>query len=207
MSRSKAGFSELSFLVNTQSPSPKPTRLSLATQQECPTQSQPESQSFGPHSLTSSIARFPSFHFNLHSVASLSSLSAQACTYNRTNKGKLTCKVNLLLAVLEVDGPDTIKIKTGTDAGKDVCILKMILGDEEGEVCKLTAWRDVAEEWSGCGNAVGVKMGDIVYIESVYAYFFSFRGGKSDFFFKMLWPLASPQHRSICQLQITSNPP
>lgn len=99
-------------------------------------------------------------------MASLSSLSAQASNYTKINKGKLTCKVNLLLAVLEVDGPDTIKIKTGADAGKEVSILKMILGDEEGEVCKLTAWRDVAEEWSGCGNAVGAKMGDIVYLES-----------------------------------------
>lgn len=161
ISRSKEDRS-LSFF-NTQSSSPS---LSLIATQGCATLSQPESQSFGPHSSTSSIALFPSFHFNLHTLASLSSLSAQASNHVKTSKGKFTCKANLLLAVLEVDGPDMIKIKNGADAGKEVSILKMILGDEDGEVCKLTAWRDIAEEWGGYGHEVGAKMGDIVYIES-----------------------------------------
>jgi len=72
----------------------------------------------------------------------------------------------VLLAVLEVEGPDVIRIKRGADAGKSVSIFKMILGDEEGNVCKLTAWREVAEEWGGIGKGVATKRGDIVYIES-----------------------------------------
>lgn len=71
-----------------------------------------------------------------------------------------------LLAVLEVEGPDTIRIKNGREAGKEVAILKMILGDEGGTICKLTAWREVAERWGGQRGAVGVKRGDIVLIES-----------------------------------------
>jgi len=71
--------------------------------------------------------------------------------------------VNVLLAALEVEGPDPVRIKKGTDAGKEVSVLKMILGDEEGSVCKLTAWRDVADAWS----ALGVKRGDIIHVESM----------------------------------------
>jgi len=81
-------------------------------------------------------------------------------------KVKFTQKVNLLLAVLEVEGPDTIRIKKGADACQEVSILKVILGDEEGDVCKLTAWREVADNWGGNGSEVGMKRGDIVHIES-----------------------------------------
>jgi hypothetical protein len=42
----------------------------------------------------------------------------------------------------------------------------MILGDEEGNVCKLTAWREVAEAWGGTGEALAAKRGDILLIES-----------------------------------------
>jgi len=73
------------------------------------------------------------------------------------------------LAALEVEGPDTIRIKKGTDAGKQVSILKMILGDEDGMVCKLTAWREIAETWGGVGNSLAVKRGDVVLIENVLA--------------------------------------
>ena len=45
------------------------------------------------------------------------------------------------MAVLEVDGPDVIKIGKGPETGKEIGLLKMILGDEDGAVCKLTAWR------------------------------------------------------------------
>ena len=51
---------------------------------------------------------------------------------------------------LEVEGPDTIKVKKGLGAGK-VSILKMILGEEEGCVCQLTTWRDMVEVWGGYG--------------------------------------------------------
>ncbi len=84
-------------------------------------------------------------------------------------------KVNLLFVVLEVDGPDTIKIKNGRDAGKEVAILKMIVGDEEGKVGKLTAWREVAEMWGGSlEGSVAVKRGDVILLEGMIAYFTCF---------------------------------
>ncbi|KAF9242045.1 hypothetical protein BU15DRAFT_44361 [Melanogaster broomeanus] len=131
-----------------------------------PSESQPQAtyetqptNSLG-YSDASSIARFPNFQFSLHKVTSLSSL------YSAAKSGKGTRKVNVVLAVLEVEGPDTIRIKKGVDAGNDVAILKMILGDEEGSICKLTAWREIAEAWGGFGEAHGLKRGDILYIES-----------------------------------------
>jgi hypothetical protein len=116
-----------------------------------------DSQSYN-YSDASSIARFPSFHIDLHSLTSLSSLSSL----------KGSRKVNVLLAALEVEGPDTIRIKKGVDAGKEVSLLKMILGDEDGNVCKLTAWREVAESWGGAGLAPGAKRGDIILISSTF---------------------------------------
>ncbi|KAH7909223.1 hypothetical protein BJ138DRAFT_1102866 [Hygrophoropsis aurantiaca] len=89
------------------------------------------------YSDASSIARFPNFQFSLHKVTSLSSLYALA----KHSKGSR--KISVLLATLEVEGPDTIKIKKGLDAGKEVSILKMILGDEEGSVWNL----DVTANW------------------------------------------------------------
>ena len=157
-----------SFFQSTQSISAKASQSFRKTQQDFQTQTQPESQSFGPHSSTSSIAHFPSFHFSLHTVTSLSSLAAQVTGTIPGTKGKLTRKVNLVLVVLEIEGPDTIRIKNGAEAGKEVSLLKLILGDEEGSVCKLTAWREVAEEWGGSGQATGTKRGDVVYLESAY---------------------------------------
>ncbi|KAJ3535488.1 hypothetical protein NMY22_g6467 [Coprinellus aureogranulatus] len=126
-----------------------------------------QTQSFN-YSDASSIARFPTFHFNIHALSSLSqltkTLNAQGRLVPATVKGR---KVNLLLAILEVDGPETITIKNGKDAGKKVGLLKLILGDQEGSVCKLTAWREVAEEWGGVGRGLGCKRGDVVHLENV----------------------------------------
>jgi len=94
----------------------------------------------------------------------LTTLSQLAGPPGKAFKGSR--KVNVLLAVLEVEGPDVIRIKKGANAGNSVGILKMILGDEEGNVCKLTAWREVAEEWGGIGKGDATKRGDIVHIES-----------------------------------------
>ncbi|KAJ8081552.1 hypothetical protein PM082_007397 [Marasmius tenuissimus] len=113
-----------------------------------------ETQSYD-YSDTSSIARFPTFHFGLHSLTSLSTISA--------SRGKGSTKVNMLLAVLEVEGPDTITLKKGADTGKEISIMKMILGDESGCVCKLTAWREIAEAWSS------TKRGDVILIQNVTA--------------------------------------
>ena len=112
------------------------------------------------YSEDSSIARFPNFQFSLHKVTLLSSLYLLA----KTSKGSR--KVSVLLAALEVQGPDTVRVKKGPDAGHEVSILKLILGDDQGSVCKLTAWRDTADAWGGLGPSPGLTRGDILYFES-----------------------------------------
>lgn len=114
-----------------------------------------------------SVARFPAFHFSLHRVTPLSALVR---THHDPTTGS-SFKATVLAAVLEVDGPDTIRIKRGADAGKEVSILKLILGDEDGAVCKLTAWREIAEVWGGSDPdiaAPGIKRGDVVLLESAF---------------------------------------
>lgn len=125
------------------------------------------------HSDASSVGIFPDFHFSIHDLTSLSHLAAQAQSDAHkpgAEGSKTSQKVTLLAAVLEVDGPDTIHIKQGAEAGKEVSLLKLILGDEEGAVSKLTAWREVAESWGGSDPAetetTRVKRGDIVLLES-----------------------------------------
>lgn len=113
------------------------------------------------YSDASSIARFPNFQFSLHKITPLSSL------YLAAKSGRGSRKVNVLLAVLEVQGPDTVRVKKGPDVGHDVSILKLILGDDQGSVCKLTAWRDTADTWGGLGPSPGLARGDIVYFESM----------------------------------------
>jgi hypothetical protein len=125
-----------------------------------------ESQSLN-YSDASSIARFPTFHFSLNTLTSLTSLAQ--------SRVKGTKKVTLLLAVLEVDGPDSFYFKKGKDAGKESWVLKMILGDEDGNVCKLTAWREVAEDWGGAGGEIGAKRGDILLLTGNLMYPFNCR--------------------------------
>lgn len=118
-----------------------------------------------------SIARFPEFHFSLHTLSSLTALDRWPGDGNpdaypfHTNKHK----VNLLVAIFEVEGPDTIHIKRGPEAGREVSILKVIVGDEDGGVCRLTAWREVAERWGGTysdSTEPSIKRGDIVHLQS-----------------------------------------
>jgi hypothetical protein len=129
------------------------------------TQETQDITSYNYYSDASSIARFPAFQFSLHALTSLSALAA-------TNNNKSPRKVSLLLVALEVEGPDSIRIKKGADAGREVSILKMILGDADGQIGKLTAWREVADAWGGAGDSpAAVKRGDVVWIESAYASF------------------------------------
>lgn len=75
--------------------------------------------------------------------------------------------MNLLVAVLEVDGPDVVTIKKGPDAGLEVAVLKLVIGDQDGGVARVTAWRETAENWSGQdGDTVAVKKGDVVLLQS-----------------------------------------
>lgn len=119
--------------------------------------------SFG-YSDASSITRFPNFQFSLHKLTPLSSLCAAA------KSGRGSRKVNMLLAALEVQGPDSVRAKKGSDAGQQVSILKLILGDDQGSVCKMTAWRDTADAWAGLGPSPGLKRGDILYFESTLSF-------------------------------------
>ncbi|VDB83328.1 unnamed protein product [Peniophora sp. CBMAI 1063] len=118
-----------------------------------------DSQGTSFASDTSSLLRIPDFRLNLNAVSSLSSLRGAT----------IPKKVNVLVAVFEVDGPSSIKVKKGVDAGKEVSVLNLTLGDDEGVVCRLTAWREVAETWGGLSSATGVKRGDIVSLENVHA--------------------------------------
>jgi len=116
------------------------------------------------YSDASSIARFPNFQFSLHKLTPLSSLYAAA------KSGRGSRKVNMLLAALEVQGPDTVRVKQGPDAGQQVSILKLILGDDQGSVCKMTAWRDTADAWAGLGPSPGLTRGDVLYFESTLSF-------------------------------------
>ena len=112
-----------------------------------------ETQDFstGSYSDTSSIARFPDFQFSLNALSVLASVQGKAC---------------LLLAVLEVDGPDEVTVRRGPDAGRTVSVLRLVVGDEASTIRKLTAWREVAETWGGATQTEGVRRGDVVYFES-----------------------------------------
>ncbi|KDQ50247.1 hypothetical protein JAAARDRAFT_142237 [Jaapia argillacea MUCL 33604] len=117
--------------------------------------------SFSSSAPIGSIAQFPSYHFTLHSLTPLSSISLPHP--HRVNR-----KVTILVAILEIDGPDTITLKNGKDAGKEVSLLKMIVGDEEGVIGKVVAWREVADVWGGnVDGAERLKRGDVVLLENV----------------------------------------
>jgi hypothetical protein len=119
---------------------------------------------YSSYSNTSSIVRFPDFQFSLGTLSPLASARGNAC---------------LLLAVLEVDGPDEVTVRRGPDAGRVVSVLRLIVGDEASTIRKLTAWREVAECWGGTGTGTAqemaragggkgerVRRGDVVYFES-----------------------------------------
>ena len=104
------------------------------------------------YSESSSIARCPNFQFSLGTLSELASAQGKTC---------------LLLAVLEVDGPDEVTVRRGPDAGRVVSVLRLIVGDEASTIRNLTAWREVAEAWGGATqDAVGIRCGDVVYFES-----------------------------------------
>jgi hypothetical protein len=128
----------------------------LETQDEPPV----NSYDYDYYSSTSSIARFPDFQFSLGTLSALVSAQGKTC---------------LLLAVLEVDGPDEVTVRRGPDVGRAVSVLRLIVGDEASTIRKLTAWREVAETWGGttmtrdhddAAAGSGIRRGDVVYFES-----------------------------------------
>ncbi|KAF9514919.1 hypothetical protein BS47DRAFT_1342527 [Hydnum rufescens UP504] len=120
----------------------------------------------------SSIAMFPNFQFSLHELVNLSALMSERNI--QRNQGaaaarKMT-KLSFLAGVLEVDGPDVVELKRGPDAGMEVALLKLIVGDDRGSIIKITAWRQTAEEWAGSdeANHPAIKKGDIVCFKNVW---------------------------------------
>ena len=119
------------------------------------------------YSDTSSVGRFPHFSFNLHTLRLVKALVDLA----KSSRSKGTLKVNVLMAVLEVEGPDMVTIRKGQYAGDQVSILKMILGDDDGNVLKLTAWRDVAEMCGiGTDTQPPIRRGDIVLFQGLSSF-------------------------------------
>ena len=102
-----------------------------------------------------SIARLPSFYIPVNQLSSIET------TLRKENSGCPTRKVCLLVAILDMEGPNVVRIKKGTDAGKATAVLGLVVGDEEGKVAKITVWRERAEEWGGM-----VRKGDVVYMNS-----------------------------------------
>ena len=107
-------------------------------------------------SSDASIARLPTFRIPINRLASLKHLM-QPQSLNRISQ---STKVAVLAGILDLDGPDYIRIKKGVDAGQEVALLKIVIGDSEGGICKLTIWRELAEEWGGY-----LSRGDVVLFQ------------------------------------------
>ncbi|KAH9032044.1 hypothetical protein EDB85DRAFT_1865347 [Lactarius pseudohatsudake] len=143
-----------------------------------------ETQDSYCYSDTSSIARFPEFQFSLSALSALASANGNVC---------------LLLTVLEVDGPDDVTIRRGPDTGRVISVLRLILGDETSTICKLTAWREIAETWGGATQAVGMRRGDVVYFESASDYIMA-TTARDDGVAPTLALTASPNLRSRAEI-------
>lgn len=120
----------------------------------------------GSFSDSTSVAMFPHFNFKVNELSSLSKLISEAEVVG-AGRARRVLKISLLVAVLEVEGPISVNVKRGPDAGTAVALLKLIVGDEKGVILRLTAWRDTAEKMSGIdeANHPGIKKGDIVFFK------------------------------------------
>ena len=127
----------------------------------------------------SSIALFPNLQFSLHELANLSTLMSGRNVQHGGGRiaGQRMTKLSFLAAVLEVDGPDVVRLKKGPDAGMEVALLKLIVCDDRGSIIKITAWRQTAEQWAGSDEAShpAIKKGDIVCFKSQIFPCFAFR--------------------------------
>lgn len=117
------------------------------------------------HTSSSSIAMFPTIAINPHAISRLAHL------ISRSKEKRESIKSNILVAVLEVDGPSSVMIRKGVDAGKEVSVLKLIVSDG-GPILRVTAWRETADKWGGLQSfsegaySSGIRRGDVVYLES-----------------------------------------
>ncbi|EJT96855.1 hypothetical protein DACRYDRAFT_102602 [Dacryopinax primogenitus] len=123
-----------------------------------------DSESYLPTPASSSeasIHRLPSYRVNPHSLTPLHLLpSLSRARYAPP-------RVNILVGVLEVSGPETVTIRKGKEAGKEVAVLKLVVGGE-GSVLGVTAWRGCAKTWAQAADA-GVRRGDVVLLSDLEA--------------------------------------
>lgn len=107
-----------------------------------------------------SIARLPSFHIPVNRLSNIESV------LRIENSAYPVRKVCLLVAILDMEGPNVVRVKKGQYAGKETTVLGLVVGDEEGKIAKITVWRECAEEWSGM-----VQKGDVVYLRGTWIRF------------------------------------
>jgi hypothetical protein len=116
------------------------------------------------YSDQSSLGRLPLFAFSLNNLTTITTIRSFARTRpGRAGSGRAT----LLLAVLEADGPDTVTLRQGAERGKEVSVMRCLCGDDDGELAKITAWREPAEEM----GAAGVRRGDVIHFDGISASF------------------------------------
>jgi hypothetical protein len=104
-------------------------------------------------SSDASIVLLPTFGIPINHLASLRHLMQLKSAREMYNSRK----ISVLAGILDIDGPDYVRIKKGADAGLEVALLKIAIGSEDGGICKVTVWRELAEEWGQLLNR-----GDIV---------------------------------------------
>ncbi|KAG9119957.1 hypothetical protein FRC07_004769, partial [Ceratobasidium sp. 392] len=104
---------------------------------------------------SSSVMNFPTFHFSLRTLTPL--------RVALTPAGRGSVRATLLVAVLEVDGPDPITTKNG----QETHLLRLVIGEDDGSVGKIAAWGDTALEWGGAKRMPGLRRGDVALLSDV----------------------------------------
>ena len=110
----------------------------------------------------SSILLYPLFSFNVHNVLQLSSVVQRA-----RGVAPESIKASVLVAIVELEGPDTVTTKKAHLEGSKISRLRLTVGDDDDSIVSLTAWRETAERWGNTTDEVGLKRGDVVFLESL----------------------------------------
>ncbi|KZT58683.1 hypothetical protein CALCODRAFT_231439 [Calocera cornea HHB12733] len=138
-------------------PAAQPHESLLSTRSFLTSSSLAESSRSDASFASASIARLPSYHLNPHTITPLSSLPSLAAARHTPPR------VTILAGVLEVTGPDSVKLKKGREAGREVGVLRLVVGDQ-GRVLGVTAWRECARWGEGEG---AVRRGDVVLLSNL----------------------------------------
>jgi len=105
---------------------------------------------------STSIARLPSYHIPVNQLSSIASV------LRMENSAYPARKVCMLVAILDMEGPNVVRIKKGQYAGQDTVVLGLVVGDEKAKIAKVTVWRERAEEWGGM-----LRKGDVVHMRGM----------------------------------------